>query len=396
VGYDVCIIGGSGHAGLPLAICFAKEGKRVAIFDIDERACSLVSSGMMPFREENADEILKEVLATGLLHVSATPEVMSQGAVLVMILGTPVDAHLNPSFSGIVRTVRNYLPYFRDGQLLVLRSTVFPGTSEKIDRLLKDAGLSIDVAFCPERIAEGHALRETYELPQIISAFTPEGMRRARELFATFTEDIVELLPMEAELAKLFTNAWRYIRFSIANQFYSIANDHGLDYYRIHEAMTHNYPRARDLPGAGFAAGPCLLKDTMQLAAFSENKFFLGHAAMLINEGLPAYIVNCLKQRYRLRDMVVGILGMAFKADSDDPRESLSYKLRKILEIECRDVLITDPYVADERIIPVEEVVERSDILILGAPHGAYRDLDLSGKHVVDVWNFYGKGGLIA
>ena len=382
--------------GLPLAICFAKEGKRVAIFDIDESAISKVSSGKMPFREENADELLKEAIGAGRLHLSAAPDVISESAAVILILGTPVDAHLNPSFSGITRSVEEYLPYFRDGQLLVLRSTVYPGTSEKINRLLGSAGLSVDVAFCPERIAEGFAVRETYGLPQIVSAFTPEGLRRAKELFSAFTDDVVELSPLEAELAKLFTNVWRYIRFAIANQFYSIANDHGLDYYRLHKAITHNYPRAKDLPKAGFAAGPCLFKDTMQLAAFSNNSFFLGHAAMLINEGQPAYVVNCLRQRYPLRDMVVGILGMAFKANSDDPRESLAYKLRKILEIECKEVLITDPYVADERILPVQEVIARSDLLILAAPHDVYRDLDLQDKCVVDIWNFFGKGGIIA
>ncbi len=202
-------------------------------------------------------------------------------------------------------------------------------------------------------------------------------------------------MPIEAELAKLFTNTWRYIKFAISNQFYTIANDHGLDFYKIHQAITQNYPRAKDFPKAGFAAGPCLFKDTMQLASFSNNSFFLGHAAMLVNEGLPAYIVRCLRQRYKLQDMVVGILGMAFKGNSDDPRESLAYKLRKILEIECKEVLITDSYVHDERIRDLNYVVEKSDILVLGAPHDDYKELNLQNKHVVDIWNFFGRGGII-
>lgn len=394
--YDVCIVGGCGHVGLPLALCFAKEGKNVAIFDIDEKAVSKVSSGVMPFREEGADELLREVLKNDLLRLSATPDVISESDAVILIMGTPVDAHLNPSFSGIIRAVKEYLPYFKDGQLLILRSTVYPGTSKKIERLLRNAGLSVDVAFCPERIAEGFALRETYELPQIVSGFNQQGLSRARKLFSSFTDDVIEVTPMEAELAKLFTNVWRYMKFSIANQFYSIANDHGLDYYKIHQAITHNYPRAKDLPKAGFAAGPCLFKDTMQLAAFSNNSFFLGHAAMLVNEGQPAYIVNCLRRRYPLENMVAGILGMAFKGGSDDSRESLAYKLRKILEIECKEVLITDPYVQDERIVPVEEVIAKSDILIVGAPHEVYVDLDTKNKPLIDIWNFYGKGGLIA
>jgi len=393
--YDVCIVGGCGRVGLPLALCFAKVGKTVAIYDINHEACISINNGIMPFHEEGAEEQLKEAISQGRVHAGCDEEVISQSDAVILILGTPVDAHLNPSFSGITRSLRSLIPYLKDGQLLVLRSTVYPGTTEKVRRMLESLGLSIEVAFCPERIAEGYALKETFELPQIVSAFTPEGARLAKNLFSAFTDDIVEVTPLEAEVAKLFTNVWRYIKFAISNQFFTIANDHGLDYYRIHKAITHNYPRAKDLPKAGFAAGPCLFKDTMQLASFANNNFFLGHSAMLINEGLPLYIVNALQAEHQLSKLTVGVLGMAFKGDSDDARESLAYKLRKILEIECQKVLITDPYVADERIIPVEDLIAQSDIIIIGTPHKVYKDLDFKGKEVVDVWDLLGKGGLI-
>ncbi len=393
--YDVCVVGGCGHVGLPLAICFANENKRVAIFDINEESVKLVSSGKMPFRDEGADELLTKVIANGMLRASSDPAVVGESEAVVMILGTPLDTHLNPALSAISRAVRQCMPYFHDGQLIVLRSTVFPGTTTKIDRLLKNEGLKVDVCFCPERMIEGHGIRETYELPQIISAFTPEGVNRARALFGVFSDDVIELEPLEAELMKVFTNSWRYICFAAANQFHKIANDNGLDFYKIRHAMMHNYPRCKDLPKAGFAAGPCLYKDTMQLAAFDHNNFFLGHAAMLINEGQPDYIVQSLKRKYPIEDMTIGILGMAFKANSDDVRESLSYKLRKILEHECKCVMITDPLVDDDRIRPVEEVIDKCDILILGAPHKAYKGIDLKGKSIVDIWNFFENGSVI-
>lgn len=393
--HDVCVVGGCGHVGLPLAMCFAKEGKSVVILDINEEAIAKVASGEMPFMENDAEDLLKEVVSSGRLGVSSDPEVITRSDNVVLIMGTPVDAHLNPAFSVIIKAVRKYLPYFRDGQLIVLRSTVYPGTSKKIEKLFRDAGLSVDVAFCPERIVEGHALRETYELPQIVSGFSHRGVQKARALFSVFGDDVIELAPMEAELAKLYTNVWRYMKFAVANQFYMIATDHGLDYYKIREAMTHNYPRAQDLPKAGFAAGPCLFKDTMQLAAFSNNSFFLGHAGMLVNEGLPGYVINRLSARYPLQTMVVGILGMAFKGNSDDPRESLAYKLRRMLEIECREVLISDPYVMDERVVSAEELIARCDLLVVGAPHDVYRDLDLGNKTVIDIWDFFGNGGFV-
>jgi UDP-N-acetyl-D-mannosaminuronic acid dehydrogenase len=253
-------------------------------------------------------------------------------------------------------------------------------------------GKDVDVAFCPERIAEGKAMTELFELPQIVAARTERAMERSAKLFRSLTAQVVPLVPEEAELAKLFTNTWRYIRFAIANQLFMIANDYGLDFERIRGAMAHDYPRAADLPGAGFAAGPCLLKDTMQLAAFNNNNFTLGHAAMMVNEGLPLYVVHRLEQRYDLPAMTVGILGMGFKAGSDDPRDSLSYKLKRILRFKARDVLTTDPHVTtDSDLVPLDEVLERADLLVIGTPHRTYADLQ-PRQPVVDIWDLYGNG----
>lgn len=195
--------------------------------------------------------------------------------------------------------------------------------------------------------------------------------------------------PLEAELAKLFTNSWRYLNFAISNQFYLLAQSYGLDFNRIHDAMTRNYPRMRAFARAGFAAGPCLLKDTLQLSAFSGNSFFLGHAAMLINEGLPNFIVTQLRQQ-GLSGKRVALLGMAFKGDSDDGRESLSYKLRNLLEVEAKEVLCTDPYVPNPSWVPLDEAIARADIIVLGAPHKVYRDLQFApDKTVIDIWGFW-------
>jgi UDP-N-acetyl-D-mannosaminuronic acid dehydrogenase len=219
----------------------------------------------------------------------------------------------------------------------------------------------------------------------------------ASELFGRIAKSIIRLSPLEAELTKIFANVWRYIQFATANQFFMIATDYGLDFYKIYEAMTRDYPRMAGLPKSGFAAGPCLFKDTMQLAAANNNNFALGHAAMLINEGLPNFVVRHLKQKFDLSEKRVGLLGMAFKADSDDPRESLSYKLRKVLEYEAAEVLCTDVHIKDPSFRPLDEVLDRSDILVVGAPHREYRTLAMpEGKPVVDIWNIYGKGASLA
>src|SRR4029453_16512486 len=142
-------------------------------------------------------------------------------------------------------------------------------------------------------------------LPQIVAGTTDVAAKRAEALFGRIATETVRLEPDEAELAKLFTNSWRYIKFAVANQFFMIANDYGIDFETVRAAVRHNYPRAADLPGAGFAAGPCLLKDTMQLAAFNNNGFTLGNASMMINEGLPLYLVSNLEWQYKLSEMTI-------------------------------------------------------------------------------------------
>ncbi len=389
--FDVAVIGGCGHVGLPLALLLAAKGKRVRIYDIDERAVAQVGAGHMPFQETGADELLTRALDDGTLDCTTEAAAIADCRVVILIVGTPVDAHLNPSFAAIPRALEACGPHLRDEQLLILRSTVYPGTSAKVQQWLRERGLQTSVAFCPERVAQGHSLREFAELPQIIGAFDERGLAVATELFRSMTDEVVVMQPMEAELAKLLTNAWRYIQFAAVNQFYMIAETHGLDFGRILSGSKFKYPRLAGVPGPGFAAGPCLFKDTMQLAAFSENQFFLGHAAMLVNEGLPAFVVQQLSRKLALADKTVGVLGMAFKAESDDTRSSLSFKLRKVLELRARRVLCTDPYVDDPRLVPLEEVMGQADAIVVGAPHAVYRKLVVPpGMVVVDVWNILG------
>jgi UDP-N-acetyl-D-mannosaminuronic acid dehydrogenase len=385
----IVIIGGCGHVGLPLGIVFANCGLDVALLDRDQAKIAKVNGGEMPFMETNALDQLQRVIGKN-LTATADPSCLREAEAAIAVLGTPVDEHLNPTVTDLYHSIDEVLTSMPDHALLVLRSTVYPGVTKLVHERLEASGRKIHLAFCPERIAEGKAMEEIRTLPQIISAFDPVSLARARELFSIINEDLLELNPLEAELAKLFSNSWRYMNFAISNQFYMLAETYGLDFQRIYGAVTHRYPRMRSFAKAGFAAGPCLLKDTLQLSAFSGNNFFLGHAAMLVNEGLPNFIVGQLRQQGKLRDKVVAVLGMAFKSESDDKRESLSYKLRKLLMVEAREVLCTDPYVFDEKLVPLEEALERADVIVLGAPHSIYRDLEVSeDKVLVDVWGFW-------
>jgi UDP-N-acetyl-D-mannosaminuronic acid dehydrogenase len=386
---EICVVGGAGHVGLPLSIVLGSHERRVVLYDVNQKSLDTIASGKMPFIEHGAEPLLEKVLAAGTLSFSTKPDVVAGVDIVMIIIGTPVDEFMNPSLKAVKRCIDELLPFLRDDQLMVLRSTVYPGVTESIAEYLASKGKKTKVAFCPERIVQGYAIEELQTLPQIVSGTTQEAEDQAAELFSAISPEIVRLKPVEAELVKLFNNAYRYIKFAVANQFYLIANAAGVDYYRVLDGMRRNYPRG-EMPGAGFAAGPCLFKDTMQLASFYRNQFSLGFAAMLVNEGMPQFIVDQIAAKHRLQDITVGLLGMAFKADIDDPRSSLSYKLKKLLGMKARRVLTTDPYVkGDKDLVPLETVLVESDVLVLCTPHGVYKKLDLTGKPVFDIWDFW-------
>jgi UDP-N-acetyl-D-mannosaminuronic acid dehydrogenase len=385
---NVVVVGGCGHVGLPFGMVLASKGMNVQLLDLDKEKVGAVNCGKMPFREAGADSLLPKLIGKS-LTATTDPECLRNAETVISVIGTPVDEHLNPTVSALYRNLDELIQFVPDDALLVLRSTLYPGVTQLIYNRIAERGRKIHVSFCPERIAEGKALEELTTLPQIISAFEPAALSKARDLFLRIAPSVIELHPLEAELAKLFTNSWRYLNFAISNQFYMLAESYGLDFYRIYDAVTREYPRMRAFARAGFAAGPCLLKDTLQLSAFSGNNFFLGHAAMLVNEGLPNFIVSQLRS-IELASSRVAILGMAFKGESDDNRSSLSYKLKKLLQVEAREVLCTDPFVPDPGLVPLEVAVERADIIILGAPHSSYHDLRFpANKLVIDIWDFW-------
>ena len=394
---DLTVVGGAGHVGIPLVLSFAAKGLTVNVNDLNVDGLAALKSGRLPFIEYGADELLGDALRDDKLIFTSTPAGISASGPVIVTIGTPVDEFLNPERHVILKCIDDLLPHLNDGQLLILRSTLYPGTTDSVLAHLKRKQRDLKVAFCPERIVQGYGIEELNRMPQIVSGTTPEATEEATALFRTIAPEIVQLEPIEAEFAKLFGNAYRYIEFAVTNQFYLIAQSAGLDYQRILKAMKHNYPRARNIPKPGYAAGPCLMKDTMQLTAFARNEFSLGNAAMLVNEGLPLHVIGDLRRRYDLGKMTIGLLGMAFKSEIDDVRASLSYKFKKILKGFAQDVLTTDPFVTvDPELLSLDEVIARSDILILCTPHTSYKSADLKGKPVVDVWGLLEGANIIA
>jgi UDP-N-acetyl-D-mannosaminuronic acid dehydrogenase len=395
--YEVCIIGGAGHVGLPLGVSFARKGVATVLLDINHVALKQIVAGKFPFREEGGDEALKAALKKKKLAVSSSPRVISESRFVVLVVGTPLDPFLNPYFRSVLSVVDSYLPYFRDGQICILRSTVFPGMTEKLQSYFGQRAKNVRVAFCPERVVEGKALEETQTLPQIISALDEKTADATTRLFEKIASRVIRAkAPLEAELAKLYSNAWRYITFAAANELYMIAEANGADYHHIYTLMTEDYPRNKHLPRPMFAAGPCLRKDTMQVAAFSRKQFTLGAAAMFINESMPNHVLEaaiaCVGGRREAMQKTLGILGMTFKPESDDPRESLSFKLRKLGEMFFGRVFCHDPHLVDRSLSSLPQVLNEADVIVLAMPHAAYRSLDRAmypGKIFVDACHFW-------
>src|SRR3977135_330967 len=347
---DLVVVGGCGHVGLPLALSLADCGYKVGIDDIDAAKVEQVKSGHVPFLEKGAEALLKQLLPTGRLELASDASSIARTDTIILVIGTPIDEFMNPSVGIFERVIDELLPHLNSGSLIVLRSTVFPGTTDSVALRLRDAGVEADVVFCPERIAEGHALEELRTLPQVVGASSDAAFTKASRLFARLGGS------------------------SVATHSSHTPHRAGLAYGRVLDAVRHDYPRAADFPGPGFAAGPCLLKDPMQLSAYTPDQFPMGQAAMQINEGLPNYIVDALNSKRSLQGRTVGILGMAFKGESDDPRASLSYKLRKLAAFKGARVMCTDPYVEDASFQPLDKVLRDSDVIVIGAPHRAYRE----------------------
>ena len=387
---SIAVIGGAGHVGLPLSLILAKSGFSITLVDSDIEKIEMLKRGEFPFLEEGGPELLQEVKDRNMFFCSEHKHIV-ECDIIVLTVGTPVDEHLNPRLSPVFESIDQIKPFLRNGQIIVLRSTLFPGMSEKIHTLLREENIEVGVSFCPERIAQGRALTELEKIPQIISASDKKTLEIVRTLFSTITSSIIELSMTEAELAKLFSNAWRYIKFAVSNQFYMIADGKGLDFYKIRNAMMFDYERAADFPTAGFAAGPCLFKDTMQLASYNRQHFALGHASMMINETLPDFLVEQVKNEHSLEGVRVGIIGMAFKADNDDTRESLAYKLKKLLQYEGADVLCSDPYIKEDNFLSLEAVLDSCEIIFIGCPHAEYRKIKFKGQKIIDCWGLYSK-----
>ena len=380
----ISIVGGGGRAGLPLALSLAEAGHKIIIIDKDEDKVSKINMRIMPFHEKDADEALRKYSLEELSAEVGNEKILGSD-ICILIIGTPVNSDGSPSTNTLLSVVSELTTYLHSTKLLMLRSTVYPGITQEISSVLSSHGLKTLVSFCPERIAEGVALDEIKVLPQIIGASEEQAYLLSEEVFKKVTPKLIRTSVKEAEIGKLFTNTYRYFKFAIANEFFKICVDQDIDWQKVWYSIKEDYPRAKDLPLPGFAAGPCLVKDTMQLDYFTENTFDLGKISIKTNEEMPDYIINLLENRYDLKNMTVGILGMTFKAGIDDFRSSLSFRLESGLLKVSKKVLCSDEMLQKDGFVSSEELISASDLVIIATPHSSYARLKINTP-LVDIW----------
>lgn len=382
---EITIIGGAGHVGLAFALICTSKKIKVHIHDINKESLRLIKRGVMPHKEKNGANYLKKAIKNNLLTFSSKFEDIKLNKINIVCLGTPIDEFLNPQYNILIDIVKKLIKHLKNDDHLIIRSTVFPGTTRFLHQLLENNKKNIKMSFFPERFVQGLALEEFNKFPHLIGSINKNSENECKNFLSIFSKDIITMKPEEAEITKLFLNSYRYIQFSIANQFYKIADTADLNYKKIDHAMKYKYKRG-NIPSPGFAAGPCLFKDTMQLSAFSHDNFSLGMEAMSTNEGLVNYLVDKIKNKHNLSKITVGILGMSFKAESDDIRNSLSYKFKKVLSIHAKKVLTSDPYVKNDKDIKsLDYVKNKSDILIIATPHNIYKKIKTK-KTIYNVW----------
>ena len=389
---------GIGRVGLPLALFLADKGFMVQGVDIDSQKVNLIASGKMPFLEEAAPSLLKKYLNKS-FFVSSDFKNIASAKTIILTLGTPVDENMNPSLVQIDNALELARPYFTKGQLLILRSTVSPSTTGYVRSYLNDlkgiqVGTNFFLAFCPERIAEGKSLKELSEIPQIVGGVDRASSKKAAEFFQNLGIEINVSDDISAELAKLFTNMYRYINFAIANEFMILAGNYHRDIYQIVDLVNRKYKRG-GLAMPGLTGGPCLFKDGFFLIGDVPFADLIA-TSWKINESVPLFLIKKIRERTRLEGKRAVILGLAFKAEIDDIRESLAFKVKKALERERAKVFLHDPYVSGYQ-GDLKATLKNADLIFLATNHAMYKKLDIENikklvsKNCVicDVWNVF-------
>ena len=383
----ISVIGGAGHVGFPLGLIFSSKGFLVKLIDKNKKNINKINSGISPFLEEGSEQLLSRMLKKKSLEATNNLAHVKNSKFIIVCIGTPIDHTLSPELKNFLNFFKNLKKYISNDQIIIIRSSIYPGICEKVYSIIKSKNKNL--SYCPERIVQGKSIVELPNISQLISGKNQISINQSSKLFKNICKRIIKVKIIEAELIKLFSNAYRYVHFAISNQFYMICKNQNLDFFKIREIMKDGYKRNAHIPMSGFTAGPCLLKDTMQLSSFLNKKFSLGHSAMDVNEGMPKFIYDDLKNNFNLKNKTIGLLGLTFKADCDDIRDSLAMKLLKFLQKKNIKTIYSDEFYNLQGSVNKNVLVKKADIIIFSCPHTSYKKIKISKKKpIIDIWGF--------
>jgi UDP-N-acetyl-D-mannosaminuronic acid dehydrogenase len=395
---------GLGRVGLPLALSFADRGLRVVGVDHDQAVLASVRAGRMPFDETGTQELLDRVVASGRLDLADRAAEAARADDIVITIGTPSFSHIESDLRQVRAAVDDLLPMLRPGHALILRSTIAPGTTDFVAGYVEKrrglrVGEDVFVAHAPERIAAGRFIEEISTLPCIIGGVGEASTERAASTFSVFGAPIVRTTPVQAELAKIWTNILRYATFALPNLLMMDCERYGANVFDVIDLINRDYPRG-GIARPGMTAGTCLRKDF----AFSEERSAAPGmllAVSRVNESVPLFLVEGIKRRIgSLSNRKVAVLGLTFKRDTDDERDSLSHKLIRLLERDLADVAVCDPH-APSPTQPLEQAVQDADVVIVATNHSAFEGAAVLAEIVaaasgecliVDPWDALGTG----
>ena len=387
---NISIIGGAGHVGFPLGLIFGSKGFKVSLIDKDLEKINKINGSKVPFLEENSQKLLNSLIRKKRIFATSQLSEVLKSKYIIVCVGTPINKELNPNLGNFINFFYQLKKFLKKNQIVIIRSSIYPGICNKVYKIIESKCKNL--SYCPERIVQGKSITELPKLPQLVSGKSKKAIVESGRLFRKVCKKIIFTKVIEAELVKLFSNAYRYINFSISNQFYMICENQDINFFKIRDIMRDGYVRNANIPISGFTAGPCLLKDTMQLSSFYNHKFSLGHSAMSVNEGIPKFIINKLNTKYNLKKKTVGVLGLAFKSETDDIRDSLAIKLLKLLKSKKIKTLQSDEFYKNKDNIDKRDLIKKSDIIILSTPHKAYKKLKIGkNKILIDVWGLIAK-----
>ena len=400
---SVAVIG-LGRVGLPLALCFADRGLRVLGVDHDKTVLASIRAGRMPFNETGTKQLLDRVIAGGRLELAERAADAARADDIVITIGTPSFSHIESDLRQVRAAVDDLLPMLRPGHALILRSTIAPGTTDFVAGYVEKrrglrVGEDVFVAHAPERIAAGRFIEEISTLPCIIGGVDEASTERAANTFSVFGAPIVRTTPVQAELAKIWTNILRYTTFALPNLLMMDCERYGANVFDVIDLINRDYPRG-GIARPGMTAGTCLRKDF----AFSEERSAAPGmllAVSRVNESVPLFLVEGIKRRVgSLASRKVAVLGLTFKRDTDDERDSLSHKLIRLLERDLADVAVCDPH-APSPTQPLDQTVQDADVVIIATNHSAFEGPDVRAEIVartsgecllVDPWDALGTG----